>query len=233
MEEKTNQLHRVQKLMSNYGYCSRRKAEEIIQDGRVKVNGNPITIGDKATEKDVITVDNKPIIKERKVYYMLNKPTKCVTALTDEKYETVMEYMKVKERVFPVGRLDYFTSGLLLFTNDGDFANKIMHPSNEIKKSYVVKLNKPIDEKDKKSLQKGIKLDDGRSSPASLKILGPQMAEITIHEGKNRIVRRMFEALGFTLSFLERVKIGKLDLGSLPTGKFKVLSKREIDLIFS
>ena len=133
MEEKPIQLHRVQKLMSNYGYCSRRKAEEIIQDGRVKVNGKPITIGDKATEEDEIMVDNKPIKKERKVYYMLNKPTKCVTALTDDKYETVMEHIKVKERVFPVGRLDYFTSGLLLFTNDGDFANKITHPSNEIK----------------------------------------------------------------------------------------------------
>jgi 23S rRNA pseudouridine2605 synthase len=230
MEEK---LHRVQKLMSNYGYCSRRKAEEIIQDGRVKVNGKPITIGDKATETDEIMVDNKPIKKERKVYYMLNKPTKCVTALTDDKYETVMEHIKVKERVFPVGRLDYFTSGLLLFTNDGDFANKITHPSNEVKKSYVVKLNRPIDEQDKKSLQKGIKLEDGKTSPARLKILGPQMAEITIHEGKNRIVRRMFEALGFKLSFLERVKIGKLDLGSLPPGKFKVLSKREKELIFS
>ncbi|MBT3836349.1 rRNA pseudouridine synthase [Candidatus Woesearchaeota archaeon] len=226
-------MHRVQKLMSNYGYCSRRKAEEIIQDGRVKVNGKPITIGDKATEEDEIMVDNKPIKKERKVYYMLNKPTKCVTALTDDKYETVMEHIKVKERVFPVGRLDYFTSGLLLFTNDGDFANKITHPSNEIKKSYVVKLNRPIDEQDKKSLQKGIKLEDGKTSPARLKILGPQMAEITIHEGKNRIVRRMFEALGFKLSFLERVKIGKLDLGSLPPGKFKVLSKREKELIFS
>ena len=233
MEEKLIQLHRVQKLMSNYGYCSRRKAEEIIQDGRVKVNGKPITIGDKATEEDEIMVDNKPIKKERKVYYMLNKPTKCVTALTDDKYETVMEHIKVKERVFPVGRLDYFTSGLLLFTNDGDFANKITHPSNEIKKSYVVKLNRPIDEQDKKSLQKGIKLEDGKTSPARLKILGPQMAEITIHEGKNRIVRRMFEALGFKLSFLERVKIGKLDLGSLPPGKFKVLSKREKELIFS
>ena len=233
MEEKPIQLHRVQKLMSNYGYCSRRKAEEIIQDGRVKVNGKPITIGDKATETDEIMVDNKPIKKERKVYYMLNKPTKCVTALTDDKYETVMEHIKVKERVFPVGRLDYFTSGLLLFTNDGDFANKITHPSNEIKKSYVVKLNRPIDEQDKKSLQKGIKLEDGKTSPARLKILGPQMAEITIHEGKNRIVRRMFEALGFKLSFLERVKIGKLDLGSLPPGKFKVLSKREKELIFS
>ncbi len=229
MEEK----HRVQKLMSNYGYCSRRKAEEIIQEGRVKVNGKSITIGDKASLADVISVDNKPIKKERKVYYMLNKPTKCVTALTDEKYPTVMEHMKVKERVFPVGRLDYFTSGLLLFTNDGDFANKIMHPSHEIKKSYVVKLDRPIDEQDKKSLQKGIKLEDGKTSPARLKILGPQMAEITIHEGKNRIVRRMFEALGFKLSFLERVKIGKLDLGSLPPGKFKVLSKREKDLIFS
>ena len=233
MEEKPIQLHRVQKLMSNYGYCSRRKAEEIIQDGRVKVNGKPITIGDKATEEDEIMVDNKPIKKERKVYYMLNKPTKCVTALTDDKYETVMEHIKVKERVFPVGRLDYFTSGLLLFTNDGDFANKITHPSNESKKSYVVKLNRPIDEQDKKSLQKGIKLEDGKTSPARLKILGPQMAEITIHEGKNRIVRRMFEALGFKLSFLERVKIGKLDLGSLPPGKFKVLSKREKELIFS
>ena len=130
MEEK----HRIQKLMSNFGYCSRRRAEEIIQENRVKVNGKLITIGDKCKETDRISVDGIPIKKEIKVYLIFNKPPKCVTALKDEKYKTVMDYIKVKERVFPVGRLDFNTSGLLLLTNDGDFANKIMHPSNEIKK---------------------------------------------------------------------------------------------------
>ena len=121
-------MHRVQKLLSNYGYCSRRKAEEIIKQGRVRVNDKLITIGDKASEEDKIYVDDKLVEKEKKVYLMFNKPVKCVTALNDNKFKTVMDYIKIKERVFPIGRLDYLTSGLLLLTNDGDFANKIMHP---------------------------------------------------------------------------------------------------------
>lgn len=218
--------------MSNFGYCSRRRAEEIIQENRVKVNGKLITIGDKCKETDRISVDGIPIKKERKVYLIFNKPPKCVTALKDEKYKTVMDYIKVKERVFPVGRLDFNTSGLLLLTNDGDFANKIMHPSNEIKKTYLVRIDRPISDKDVKGIEKGVKLDDGKTSPAKVRVHEPILIEVTIHEGKNRIVRRMLEELGFKVLSLERVKIGRLSLGDLRSGRYRKLSIEETKSIF-
>ena len=221
--------HRVQKLMSNFGYCSRRKAEEIIDQGRVKVNGETISLGDKATEKDRITVDDKPIKKERKIYLMFNKPAKCV----DEKYRTVMDYVKIKERVFPVGRLDFNTSGLLLLTNDGTWANKITHPSNEIKKTYLVRIDKPISDKEVKGIEKGVVLDDGRTSPAKVRIHEPILIEVSIHEGKNRIVRRMLQELGFKVLGLERIKIGKLNLGDLRLGRYRKLSQKELQDVFN
>jgi len=197
----------VQKLLSNYGYCSRRKAEELIKQGKVKVNNKIISIGDKASEKDKIYVNGKLINQEKRVYIMFHKPADCVTALYDKKYKTVMSYIKIKERIFPVGRLDYNTSGLLLLTNDGDFANKIMHPSHEIKKTYLVGLGKEITEQQINQIEKGIILKDGKTSSAKIKKLNPTLVEITIHEGKNRIVRRIFKELNIYVRFLKRIKI--------------------------
>lgn len=214
-------MHRVQKLLSNYGYCSRRKAEELIQDGRVMVNGKTITIGDKASEKDEISVDNKIINKEKKVYLVFNKPFGCVCALRDKKYKTVMSYIKIKERVFPVGRLDYNTEGLLLLTNDGDFANKIMHPRYEIKKTYLAELDKEINDKDISKIEEGVVLEDGKTSKSKVKRLHDKKVEITIHEGKNRIVRRIFKTLGYDVKKLKRIKIGNLKLGDLKPGEYK------------
>lgn len=226
-------LQRVQKLLSNYGYCSRRQAEKLIEEGKVKVNNKIISLGDKASETDKIYVDGKLVAQEKKVYLIFNKPVGCITAVKDPRFKTVMDYIKIKERVFPVGRLDYNTSGLLILTNDGDFANKIMHPRYEIKKTYFVKLNEPVAKQDIISLKKGIKLEDGITSPAEITNIFANNLEITIHEGKKRIVRRMFKALGYYVLFLTRIKIGNLKLGNLKPGKYRPLSKEEIQKIFN
>ncbi|MEA3430747.1 MAG: pseudouridine synthase [Nanoarchaeota archaeon] len=224
-------MHRVQKLLSNYGYCSRRKAEEIIKAGRVKVNDKVITIGDKASEKDKIYVDNKLVKKEKKVYIIFNKPIGCVTAVKDEYYKTVLDYVKIEERIFPIGRLDFNTSGLLILTNDGDFANRVMHPRYEVEKTYLVELHKPIINRQIKTIESGIKLDDGETAPAKIKKHTPLLLEITIHEGKNRIIRRIFQKLDFKVISLERVRIGKLELSNLKPGEYRELTKKELDLI--
>ncbi len=220
-------MHRVQKLLSNYGYCSRRKAEELIKQGRVKVNSELITIGDKASEDDKIYVNNKLINKERKIYLIFNKPTGCVTALKDPHYKTIMHYIKVRERVFSIGRLDFNTSGLLILTNDGDFANKIMHPRYEIKKTYLVEVNRPITEDSIRNIEKGVFLEDGKTSPAKVKKISQTIIEITIHEGKNKIIRRMMKKLRYNVKSLERIKIGNLGLKGLKPGKYRMLNNKE------
>ncbi len=222
-------MPRVQKLLSNYGYCSRRKAEELIKQGRVKVNNKLITIGDSASEEDIISVDGKQVGKDRKIYLIFNKPADCVTALNDKHTRTIMHYIKIKERVFPIGRLDLKTSGLLLLTNDGDFANRIMHPRYETKKTYQVDADKFITDDDIKKIEKGVLLEDGKTSPAKVRKVANKVIEITIHEGKNRIVRRIMESLGYRVLKLHRIKVGKLGLGNLALGKFRSLTERELD----
>ncbi|MFC1768673.1 pseudouridine synthase [Nanoarchaeota archaeon] len=221
-------MDRVQKLLSNYGYCSRRKAEHLIEEGRVQVNGKVITIGDKASEKDKIYVDGHLVPQQEKVYIMFHKPVRCVTALRDKEYRTVMDYIHVKERVFPVGRLDFNTSGLLILTNDGDFANNMMHPRYEIKKTYVVGLYGKISTKQINEIEKGVSLEDGKTRPASLKVHDSSLLEITIHEGKNRIVRRIMKHLGLKIKFLHRIRVGNLGIGKLKAGESRKLNEKEI-----
>lgn len=225
-------MHRVQKLLSNYGYCSRRKAEELIEQGRVKVNGKVISIGDKAKETDNIYVDNEQVKRQKKVYFMFNKPVGCVTALKDSTFDTVMDYINIKERVFPIGRLDYNTSGLLLFTNDGDLANRIMHPRHETKKTYLAGLRDKITDKQINQIEKGVMLKDGKTSPAKVRKHKNDLIEITIHEGKNRIIRRILEKLNLKVRFLKRTRIGKLELRDLKAGKYRFLTGKDIKKIF-
>ena len=165
---------------------------------------------------------------------MLNKPIGFVTALSDPQFQTVMELIQIKERVFPVGRLDFNTSGLLLFTNDGDLANLIAHPSNETKKTYKVLLHRPIIKREILKIEEGVDIGDVRkSAPAKIKKLSPMEVTITIHEGRNRIVRRIFKALEIKVLQLERISIGKLELDNLKLGKFKILTKKEIEKALS
>lgn len=225
-------LERVQKLISNYGYCSRRKAEELIKNGKVKVNDKVISIGDKASEKDQIKIDDKLIDKEKRIYLIFNKPLDCVTAVRDKKYKTVLDHISISERIFPVGRLDANTTGLLILTNDGDFANKVMHPRYNVTKTYYVKLKDPITKKQIINLEKGVFLKDGKTSPAKVKRLNSKEIEITIHEGRKHIVRRMIKKVGLELLKLKRTRIGKLELGNLKEGKYKELKNKDLKLIF-
>jgi 23S rRNA pseudouridine2605 synthase len=224
--------YRVQKLLSNYGYCSRRKAEVLIQEGRVKVNNRLITIGDKAKLTDKISVDDKPVSVDKKRYLMFHKPIGCVTALTDDKYNTIKDFINIKERVFPIGRLDFNTSGLLLLTNDGDFANKVMHPRYEVTKTYLAGVDDDINDKDIAEIEGGVDLEDGKTAPAKVKQVNSNTIEITIHEGKNRIIRRMLKELGFRVRFLHRIRIGNLTLANLEKGKYKPLTPATMKKIF-
>ncbi len=224
-------MYRVQKLLSRYGCCSRRKAEELIKQGRVRINNRVASIGDKADENDTLYVDGKPVKKQKMVYIMFNKPLNCVTALRDKRYPTIFRFIKIKERVFPVGRLDINTAGLLLLTNDGDFANRVMHPRNEVKKTYIAETNKPIKKTDIEKLA-DITIDN-RKVNTIVKLLRRNVLELTIHEGRKRIVRRMLKKLGYKVIKLKRIRIGNLELGSLKTGRYRYLKRHELQKIFT
>ncbi|MDA8422072.1 MAG: pseudouridine synthase [Nitrospiraceae bacterium] len=230
-------LERVQKIISAAGVTSRRAAEQLITEGRVRVNGKVVTeLGTKAdASKDHIKVDGKLINpKQPLVYIMLNKPAGFVTTMADpEGRPTVLNLLKgLKVRVYPVGRLDYNTEGLLLLTNDGDFAHLITHPKHEFPKTYRAKVKGMLTDEQINLLEQGIYLDDGKTAPAKLKKISKEEAnswlEITIHEGRKRQVRRMFDRVGHSVIKLKRVKTGNLVLGDLPEGSFRYLSGTEV-----
>lgn len=227
---------RLQKIIAEAGICSRRKAEELIRAGKVTVNGKKAEIGDKADpERDEIFVEGKLIKIPEKVYIMLNKPAGYVTSTKPQfGQKTIMELLKgLKIRVFPVGRLDLDTEGLLLLTNDGDFANRIMHPRNEIKKTYFVVLNGELTDEDIQKLKQGVVIDGKRVKVDSIEKRGKNKYRLVIHEGMKRVVKRIFAALGFRVKYLFRDKIGNLSIHGLAKGKWKKLSQRELRLIFS
>jgi len=227
---------RLQKILARCGIASRRKAEEMILDGMVTVNGMTAVIGMKADfAKDHIKVNGKLIRKtEPKVYIMLNKPEKCITALRDPQGRlTVKDFLKgVKTRVFPVGRLDYDSEGLLIMTNDGELTNAILHPKNKIPKTYLVKVEGVLEDRDIDKLQGGIKLKNSVTAPARVKKIKKTEAnswlEITIHEGKKRQVRRMLDKTGHSVLKLKRIRIDGISLGELPSGAFRYLTSEEI-----
>lgn len=227
-------MDRINKYIASCGICSRRKAEEYVLAGRVKVND--IIIKDlayKVKEEDIIKIDDNIINKEeRKVYIMLNKPKGYVTT-SHEQFgrKSVLDLIDEDVRVYPIGRLDMYTEGLLLLTNDGNFANKLMHPKNKIDKKYIVTSKEKITQNQKELLESGVNIGDYITRPAKVNILDNNDFEIIISEGKNRQVRRMCKAVKVTLTNLKRVQIGNIKLQNLQTGKYRYLSNEEIKSI--
>ena len=227
---------RLQKIIAAAGLTSRRKAEEWIQAGQVTVNGQVVTeLGSKADpDRDHIKVNGRLLRPSlQRLYLMLHKPKNCVTTVSDPQGRpTVMEYLRgVKERVYPVGRLDYHSEGLLLFTNDGEFSNAIL-TGRRIPKTYLVKINGLPEEAALEKFRQGIVLDGRQTLPARLRRVGREAAnpwfEVTLVEGRQNQIRRMFQHLGFLVEKLKRVQIGFLELGALPPGKFRPLTDKEI-----
>ena len=230
-------MQRLQKVLAAAGVASRRKAEEYIAEGRVTVNGEVITqMGYQVSPHDEILVDGEPIKREEKVYSLLNKPKHTLSAASDDRgRKTVVDCLEdVDARVFPVGRLDYDTTGLLLLTNDGEFANKMMHPSSHLPKTYEVTVEGVITEKMVKMMERGIMLDDGKTLPAEVFVLQQSVKknrtvlEITIFEGRNRQVRRMMEYFHCEVKSLNRICYGFLDLGNLQRGQYRKLRMYEV-----
>ena len=229
---------RLQKYLANCGIASRRKCEEYILQGKVEVNGKIIKeLGTKInTEKDEVKFENK-IVKEssKHVYILLNKPIGYVTTVDDQfGRDTVLSLVKVKERVVPVGRLDMYTSGALILTNDGDFVYKVTHPKHEIEKTYTVTVKGIVQKKEVEQLREGVKIEDYTTKPAKVKILKTDSEkdisrlEITIHEGKNRQVRKMCETIGRKVLALHRSKIGNIGVKDIELGKWRYLNQKEI-----
>ena len=233
-------MERLQKIISNSGIASRRKAEELIKEGRVKVDGVVVTeLGTKVSKKNIVEVDNVKIGTEEKVYYLLNKPRGVVTTTSDEHgRKTVVSLIETDKRIYPVGRLDYDTTGLILLTNDGEFTNNITHPKNKIDKTYVAKINGILTIADIMALKKGVMIDNFKTSPANVKVRKidnknkHSIVEITIHEGKNHQVKRMFESLGYEVLKLKRERIAFLTLKGLTSGDYRMLTPKEVNQLY-
>ena len=230
---------RLQKYLANAGIASRRKCEELILDGKIEVNGIVVTeLGTKVSEKDIVKYNGK-IVKpeEEKVYILLNKPIGYVTTSKDQfNRETVLDLVKINKRIVPVGRLDMYTSGALILTNDGELVNILTHPRNEVNKTYNVTLKGFVENEDIQKLQNGVEIDDGYiTKPAKVKILkidkekNISRVQITIHEGRNRQVRKMCEAINKKVLALHRSSIENIDLKNLKIGEWRYLTNKEID----
>ena len=231
---------RLQKFLAENGVASRRKSEELIERGKVRVNGHPAQLGDKVDPKrDIVTVSGERIepVASGNVYIMLNKPRGYVTTMSDEMgRKCVAELVaEVEERIFPVGRLDKDSEGLLLSTNDGEFANMMTHPSMHISKTYRVTVKPAADEEQLVALSSGVEIDGRKTMPASVQVMSEDrdrsVLQITIHEGRNRQIRKMCEAVGLETIRLKRISMGSLKLGSLPVGKFRDLKKEEVSAL--
>lgn len=236
------EIVRLQKYIAMSGVSSRRGAEELIASGRVSVNGKKVSEQGIKVEigADEVKVDNKAVTPETKKYYiMLNKPVGYVSTVSDQfERPTVLDLIgeEIKSRIFPVGRLDYDTSGLLLLTNDGDFTYKVTHPKFNMNKTYVATLKGGITPKGLAKLREGVVIEEGfKTSPAEVEMLscekGYTVIKITIHEGKNRQVRKMFEAVGCKVTELNRTHIGTVELGNLPLGRWRYLTSHEISYL--
>jgi 23S rRNA pseudouridine2605 synthase len=233
-------MERLQKIIAASGYASRRKAEELIKAGKVKINGITVTeLGTKANYEDSIFVDGKKISFEPKVYYLLNKPRNVISSTNDkEGRKVVTEFIDTKLSIYPIGRLDYDTTGLILLTNDGELANDLMHPKNGVEKTYLAKLNKVFTMEDYFKLKNGILVDNILTKPTRLKIKekdeknNTSFVEISITEGRNHIVKNIFNSLGYDVLKLTRTKYAFLTIKGLNSGEYRSLNKPEIAQLY-
>ncbi|MDD8048754.1 MAG: pseudouridine synthase [Thomasclavelia sp.] len=230
-------MERLQKVIANSGYTSRRKAEVLITEGKVQVNGKTVTeLGTKVKSSDAITIEGKSLTKEDKVYYLFYKPKGCVCTLDDEfDRKIVTDYFTdVKERIYPVGRLDFDTTGCLILSNDGDFANMIMHPRSHLQKIYEVSIKGLIDGAALHQLETGIYLEGVKTLPCKIRVISKDtehkssVCQIKLYEGKNRQVKKMFESMGYPVKRLHRISIGCVNLKGLTPGKYRRLKPQEI-----
>ncbi len=234
-------MERLQKQISTLGYCSRRRAEELIVKGKVKVNGNVVTeLGTKVEPNDVIEVEGVTLTKQEKEYYVFNKPREVVSTTSDDKgRKTILDYFDINTRIYPIGRLDYDTTGIILLTNDGEFANLMMKPSSNIKKVYLAKINGILSSEEILTLKKGIKVKGINYNIDRIKVKkidkakNTSMVEITIHEGKNHEIKKIFEYFNLDVLKLTRLSYGSIELGNLPSGKYRKLKIHEIKTLYS
>ncbi|MCR5787721.1 MAG: rRNA pseudouridine synthase [Bacilli bacterium] len=235
-------MERLQKTIANSGYTSRRNAEKLIEQGRVEVNGETVTkLGTLVSPKDIISIDGVIIKKEeKKVYYLLNKPRGVISSFKDEHdRKTVVDLINTDLRIYPIGRLDYNTTGLLLLTNDGDLANYLMHPKNEVKKTYLAKIEGILEKEDIIKLKKGIVIEGRKVNTSNFKVKSKDiekntsLVKITIVEGRNHIVKKIFSSLKHDVIRLTRTNYAFLNLDGLKSGEYRELSIKEVKKLFS
>ena len=235
-------MERLQKVIASYGYSSRRKAEELIKHGKVLVNGKVITeLGTKVEANDIISIDGVIINKDVKhEYYLLNKPRKVISSSVDKEGRiTVVDLINTEARIYPVGRLDYDTTGLIILTNDGDFANMLMHPSYNVEKIYIAKINKILDKEDINKLKKGIIIDNRKVDVKRFKVRKKDIlkntstVEIAIIEGRNHIVKKIFKSMNIDVIKLSRVGLAFLTINGLKSGEYRSLTIKEIKKLYA
>ena len=234
-------MERLQKFIAASGLCSRRKAEELIKMGKVEIDGEVVTeLGVKVSGKESIVVDGELLRREEKEYYLLNKPREVITSCSDDKNrKTVGDLIETDSRIYPVGRLDYDTTGVLLLTNDGEFANIMMHPNNKIDKVYIAKIRGIIKGDSINKLKNGVVIDGKKTEKCRVKLrktdlkTNSSIVEITIHEGRNHQVKKMFEAVGFEVLKLKRERVGIFTLQGLTSGDYRRLSPKEVSKIYA
>ncbi len=235
-------MERLQKVIANLGYTSRRHAEELIKLGKVKVNGSIVTeLGTKVKSSDTIEVENTILDNNKNYeYYLLNKPRGVISSSSDEHgRKTVVDIIDSKERIYPVGRLDYDTTGALLLTNDGKLANKLMHPSSGIEKKYIAKVSGLVTNQDLKKLSDGVIIDGKKTSKAKVKLkkydkkMNKSTVELTIHEGRNHQIKKMFETIKHDVLKLKREEYANLNIANLKAGEYRKLTNKEIAILYS
>ncbi len=235
-------MERVQKVISNLGYASRREVEKLILEGKVTINNQVASLGDKVKDSDIIKINGVLVDKNKndKVYFLLNKPRGVVSTAKDEKgRKTVVSLIETDKRIYPVGRLDYDTTGVLILTNDGELTNLLLHPSSNIEKVYLAKIKGIITGSDIYKLKNGIKIDNYTTSPCYVKLksfnkkTNTSMVEIRIHEGHNHQVKKMFEAVGYDVLKLTRLRFAFLDTTNLKPGEYRTLTPKEVKKLYS